>query len=221
MIEDEDEIGDTPCFAHKIVAGHVVDAQTARDVAVFRAAERQRLYGLRKKIKLEERDQASGMLAHHLDKIIGSKSNMNIAAYWPIRGEFDLRGWMEACHSQGATLSLPVVTQKAAPVEFHEWTPESEMKLGVWNIPVPISARPVVPDIVIVPLLGVDKDRFRLGNGGGYYDRTLAQMPGPLKIVGVGHESAMMKTIFPMPWDIPMDVVVLSDGTVFCDDCRK
>jgi 5,10-methenyltetrahydrofolate synthetase len=73
---------------------------------------------------------------------------------------------------------------------------------------------PVVPDVVIVPLLGVDDALFRLGNGGGYYDRTLVRLPGPRRVIGVGYGFSRMTTIYPMPWDVPMDVIVLDDGTI-------
>ncbi len=78
----------------------------------------------------------------------------------------------------------------------------------------PLGTVAVTPDIVISPLLGVDDALYRLGNGGGYYDRTLARLTGPRLVVGVGHGVARMATIFPMPWDVPMDVVLLGDGTV-------
>ena len=71
------------------------------------------------------------------------------------------------------------------------------------------------PDIVVAPLVGVDKALYRLGNGGGYYDRTLAALDPRPRVVGVGFAGCLMPTIFPMSWDVPMDTVLLSDGTCF------
>lgn len=88
------------------------------------------------------------------------------------------------------------------------------MERGIWNIPVPASGRRAHPDIVVSPLLGVDKACFRLGNGGGYYDRTLAALDPQPQVIGVGFPDCRMPTIFPMPWDIAMDVVVLADGSI-------
>ena len=70
----------------------------------------------------------------------------------------------------------------------------------------------VQPDTVIVPLLGVDAAGYRLGNGGGYYDMTLAARDPRPRIIGAGHDFCPLPTIFPQPWDIPMEVVLLGDG---------
>jgi 5,10-methenyltetrahydrofolate synthetase len=139
---------------------------------------------------------------------------MRIAVYWPIRGEPDLRGWMERAHAAGATALLPVVVKKSAPLIFRNWSPGCAMDRGAWNIPVPAEGRTITPDVVVSPLLGVDDACFRLGNGGGYYDRTLAEMDPLPRVIGVGFPDCRIPTIFPMPWDIPMQVVVLADGSV-------
>ena len=215
MDEDDIDTGSEVCFAHMLVDGHVVDPDTARDVARFRKGERARLYALRKAVGLDERCAMAARVAGLLDELIGDVSGKTIAVYWPIRGELDLRDWMAACHARGATVALPVVVGHDRPVEFHRWTPETVMRRGVWNIPVPQDGAAIVPGIVIVPLLGVDGNRYRLGNGGGYYDRTLAVMPEGTTAIGVGHAFSRMTTIFPLPWDMPMDTVVLGDGTVF------
>ncbi|WP_035522575.1 5-formyltetrahydrofolate cyclo-ligase, partial [Hoeflea sp. BAL378] len=152
--------------------------------------------------------------AQRLDEVLGEVSGRVIAAYWPIRGEINLRPWMTAASARGAHVCLPVVVEKNQPVEFHRWTPESAMAKGFWNIPVPAAADPLVPEVVIVPLLGVDDQGYRLGNGGGYYDRTLARLAGDVLAIGVGQPFARMRTIFPMPWDIPMDKVILGDGSL-------
>lgn len=85
---------------------------------------------------------------------------------------------------------------------------------GFWNILVPADSETARPDTVIVPLVGVDQDYYLLGKGGGYYDRTLAHMHPRPRLVGVGFSNCRMKTIFPMPWDIPMDTVILSNGII-------
>lgn len=213
--EDEDGCsGDPVCFAHMLVDGHIVDPQTWKDVSVFRKAERARLYAARQNVRLDDRKHMTAAISARLTEILGDVNGLTIALYWPIRGELNLRPWMVEASGLGARICLPVVIAKDQPVEFHHWTPDSAMKKGIWNIPVPADAVPVVPDVVIVPLLGVDANGYRLGNGGGYYDRTLARLPQDLLTVGVGHPFARMKTIFPMPWDIPMKKVVLGDGSV-------
>jgi 5,10-methenyltetrahydrofolate synthetase len=212
--DDFDDSGSEPCFAHMLVDGHVIDPQTWKDVSVFRKSRRQQLYQLRKELPLDERKAMAELISAQLDEMLGDVSGRTIAAYWPIRGELNLRDWMIAASERGAQICLPVVVEKNQPVEFHHWTPESRMTRGVWNIPVPADPVPLVPEVVVVPLLGVDEGGYRLGNGGGYYDRTLPRLSDDTLIIGVGQDFARMKTIFPMPWDIPMTKVVLGDGSV-------
>lgn len=217
MTDDDDENespGSPVCFAEMLVDGHVVDPQTWKDVSVFRKAERARLYAKRQALAVGERTAMAARISAQLTDILGALANRTIAVYWPIRGEINLRPWMVEASTRGARICLPVVIMKDQPVEFHHWRPGGAMAKGIWNIPVPADAVQVEPDVVIVPLLGVDEAGYRLGNGGGYYDRTLARLPENLLTIGVGQTFARMQTIFPMPWDIPMKKVVLGDGKV-------
>lgn len=211
MTED-DTPGDEPCFAHHLVGGHVVDAATWRDVARFRKAERARLYAARRALSQVEQSAQAARVMAALTKEIGPPEGRTIAGYWPIRGEMDLRPWLSEMAAHGARIALPVVVAKGAPVAFHRWQPGAAMTRGIWNIPVPADPVPVRPDTVIVPLLGVDAAGYRLGNGGGYYDMTLAALDPRPRIIGVGHGFCTLSTIFPQPWDIPMEVVLLGDG---------
>lgn len=116
---------------------------------------------------------------------------------------------MPSAHERGAQILLPVVVGKNQPLEFHEWTPGCQIARGVRNILVPESGTALVPDTVIMPLVGVDEACFRLGNGGGYYDRPLVAMQPRPRTIGIGLAGCRLKTIFPMPWDVPMDEVLL------------
>jgi 5-formyltetrahydrofolate cyclo-ligase len=95
---------------------------------------------------------------------------------------------------------------------FREWTPQTKMAAGVYDIPIPIESAEVVPNIALIPLAGFDDAGYRLGYGGGFFDRTLAVLaPRPLAI-GVGFELARVPTIYPQPHDIPLDYVVTELG---------
>jgi 5-formyltetrahydrofolate cyclo-ligase len=212
--EEDEPSGAPACFAHLLVGGHVVDQQTWKDVSTFRKFERKRLYDLRQRASAAERKAMSERVGAMLTGVLGEVPGRTIAVYWPIRGEINLRPWMVEASRHGARICLPVVVEKNQPVEFHLWTPGCAMSRGFWNIPVPAKPEPVVPDAVIVPLLGIDEHGYRLGNGGGYYDRTLARLPGDLLTIGVGQPFARIKTIFPMPWDIAMKKAVLGDGSI-------
>ncbi|MCE0507290.1 5-formyltetrahydrofolate cyclo-ligase [Roseivivax sp. GX 12232] len=211
-MDDENNGGEAPCFAHVLVGKHPVDPDTARDVARFRRAERSRLVATRA-LSSEERARSTRALIEGLNRVLSPEPGLTIAVYWPIRGEPDLRGWMEDAHQAGARILLPVVTERHAPLEFHAWHPGVRMTRGHWNIMVPADRDPAVPDVVIAPLVGIDTELYRLGNGGGYYDRTLAEFDLRPRIIGVGFAGCLVRTIFPMPWDIPMTEAVLSDGT--------
>ena len=131
----------------------------------------------------------------------------SVGFYWPMKGEFDPRVLVLRWREQGARAALPVVVQKAAPLEFREWWPDVPTAPGVFNLPVPQGTEVLAPDIVLVPPVGFDARGFRLGYGGGYFDRTLAALaPRPLAIA-VAREGSRMETIQPQAWDIPMDFV--------------
>jgi 5-formyltetrahydrofolate cyclo-ligase len=83
----------------------------------------------------------------------------------------------------------------------------------VWNIPVPERREVVVPKVVLAPLVGFDPLCYRLGYGGGYFDRTLAVLSPPPLAVGVGFSAQAIATIYPQPFDVPMDVIV-TDGEI-------
>jgi 5,10-methenyltetrahydrofolate synthetase len=196
-------------MSHQLVDGHVIDPDTVRDVTRFRKAARQELYAKRKSISLDARRTTAATIGQMLDQTIGDPKDKTIATYWPIRGELDLREWMSAMHARGATLALPVMPAKHQPLEFHHWTPQSEMQMGHFNIPIPTATAPLDPDIIVVPLLGVDAAQYRLGNGGGYYDRTLARRP-QARTIGIGADFCQIQTIYPQPWDIKLHTILLA-----------
>jgi len=189
-----------------------VDAEQARDVARWRAAERPRLLAERAALSVAARQAAAQAIAVQLDQFLADRfatlAGLTISAWWPIKAELDLRFWLAGLAARGAQAALPVVETRATPLIFRPWTPQTPMARGVWNIPVPAEGANVVPDITLAPVVGWDVAGYRLGYGGGYFDRTLAALaPRPLAI-GVGLEAAQVATIFPQPHDIAMAVIV-------------
>ena len=112
----------------------------------------------------------------------------------------------------GAQCALPVVVERNAPLAFHAWAPGEPLEKGFWNIPVPKNARAVQPDIILSPVVGFDPHCFRLGYGGGYFDRTLAVLTHEPVVLGVGYASASIPTIFPQPHDIALEAIVTEAG---------
>jgi 5-formyltetrahydrofolate cyclo-ligase len=135
-----------------------------------------------------------------------------VSFYWPFRGEPNLRPLMRRMVAAGKAVALPVVAQKRHPLEFRPWTPGCTMELGVWNIPIPDTRERVTPRLLLAPVVGFDPQRYRLGYGGGYFDRTLAALSGPRTVIGVGYDSQALATIHPLPHDIPMDRIVTQSG---------
>jgi 5,10-methenyltetrahydrofolate synthetase len=101
-----------------------------------------------------------------------------------------------------------VVIEKAHPLQFRHYRPGDRLEKGVWNIPIPADGAVVTPDIVIAPVVGVDPDRYRLGYGGGFFDRTLAALPRKPLAIGIGYQMQEIDTIYPQPHDVPMDIII-------------
>jgi 5-formyltetrahydrofolate cyclo-ligase len=177
-------------------------------VRELRKAWRAERLARRAALTFHDRQRYAESLTAHLLASLDMQRFGVLAFYWPIRGELDLRDFARRHVEGGGEVALPVVVEKGAPVEFWRWRPGGSLRRGFWNIPVPVDRDPVVPDALLIPLVGHDADGYRLGYGGGYYDRTLAALtPRPL-CIGVGYDESALETIRPQPHDVPMDWIV-------------
>ena len=174
----------------------------------WRRSERKRLLALRLALSPAVRRAASRAIAEQVYAVLGERPGITVGAYWPFQGEFDPRPLIDRLIAGGWRAALPAVVDRKGPLEYRRWRPGEPLVAGVWDIPVPEKREIAVPDAVLAPLVGFDRQCYRLGYGGGYFDRTLAALaPRPLAI-GVGFELSRIRTIYPQPFDIPMDVVV-------------
>jgi 5-formyltetrahydrofolate cyclo-ligase len=114
--------------------------------------------------------------------------------------------------ADGVACALPVVVGKGRPMIFRAWSLGTKMAARVWDIPVPAEGVPVSPDLLLVPFVGFDRRRYRLGYGGGFYDRTLAAADPRPRTIGIGFASCEVPTIHPQPHDIPLDTIVTECG---------
>ena len=178
----------------------------------WRKAERERQIAARLTVPAADRARMSEQIGAALEAAIGAPGGRMASICWPFRGEPDLRGWAERFIARGGRAALPVVVEKGRPLIFRAWTPGDRLERGVWNIPIPAQGEPVLPDIVIAPVVGFDRANFRLGYGGGFFDRTLAAFPSRPVVIGVGYSSAALDTIHPLPHDIAMDMIVTEAG---------
>lgn len=160
-----------------------------------------------------EHARLSGLLETRLEQAFAHRAAGVVAFCWPIRGEFDARPLAGRLLAKGWRAAIPTVIQPATPMVFRAWTPGAPMAADPFGIPIPAAdAACLVPDVVLLPLVAFAENGFRLGYGGGYFDRTLAAMvPRPLAW-GVGFELALTAGLRPEPHDIPLDAVISECG---------
>jgi len=185
-----------------------------QSIADWRRAERSRLLVARKQPDLATYLRWSQAIELQLVEEITALAPKLLGAYWPHRDEYDpmpLAAWHAG---RNGDVALPAVTARGKPLEYRRWTPDTPMAPGRFSfgIPEPVEGPAVVPDMLLVPLLGFDAFGYRLGYGGGYFDRTLASYPVRPKTIGVGFEIGRLPTIHPQPHDIPLDMIVTEAG---------
>jgi len=183
-------------------------------VVEWRKAERSRLLAARKEPSRETYIRWSEAIELRLVEQIGALAPKLLGAYWPHRDEYDpmpIAAWQAGCNGD---VALPAVTARGQPLEYRPWGPDVPMAPGRFSfgIPEPVAGPAVFPDVLLVPLLGFDAAGYRLGYGGGYFDRTLAAWPARPRTIGVGFEIGRMPTIHPQPHDIPLDMIVTEAG---------
>jgi 5-formyltetrahydrofolate cyclo-ligase len=179
-----------------------------KQVTAWRNERRKGLLNQRLSVDAGARRDLSREIVARVAGLIDAAAYPTLGFYWPIRGEIDVRELARMHRAAGGQTALPVIVTKHAPVEFWRWDPGMRTERGVFNIPVPHERHLLIPDVLVVPLLGFDRAHFRLGYGGGYYDRTLAAATRRPLAIGVASADAELHTIYPQPHDIPMDVIV-------------
>ena len=178
------------------------------ELRAWRRSERQRLLALRTAIPPAQRRQWGQAIEARLRTLLQEQPRSVLGVYWPFQAEFDPRPLIDWLIAQGSAVALPAVVDKKGPLEYRAWRPGEPLVDGVWNIPVPERRNVVIPQAVLAPLVGFDRQCYRLGYGGGYFDRTLAALSPRPRAIGVGFELSLIETIYPQSFDIPMDVVV-------------
>jgi len=198
-----------------IEAANSIEAAVPSDIKEWRRMERKRLLAMRRTHCAEARAHATTTLLANLASVCESLKGETLGLYWPIKGEIEICRWASRfAAARGMQTALPVVVTKNSPLEYWQWRMGEPLTRGFWNIPVPASRIPVNPTAVIIPLIGFHKN-YRLGYGGGYFDRTLAARdPKPIAI-GIGYELCRLPDFTPLPHDIPMDYIVTDRAVYF------
>ncbi|USE79916.1 5-formyltetrahydrofolate cyclo-ligase [Cupriavidus gilardii] len=179
------------------------------------AAERRALRAalLARRASLPQRARLDARIEAELAALLDWLPVRCLGFYWPIQQEFDARAlvarWLAA--AAGRDAALPAVSRPGVPLDFHRWTPDTPMREGRYGIPVPDGTAAVTPDALLIPCVGFSAEKFRLGYGGGFYDRTLAALPGKPVAIGIGYEDCRI-ALAPAAHDIPMDWMVTEAG---------
>lgn len=189
---------------------------------------RMRLRSLREAIPVAERQQASAQLCAELLRWFDARSASRhtfghtapeiVAGFWPLESEPDLRPVYEYLYTQGFTVALPVVVKKHSPLEFHAWRTSDTLKPGAFGVLEPVRREKLMPDVMLIPTLGFTDQGARLGYGGGYYDRTLANLNAAGKdflALGIAWNQARIEEEVghqPQAHDYALDAILTPSG---------
>lgn len=182
------------------------------DIKRRRRDQRDRLIAARLAVSAELHRRWSDAIAGLLVPLLAEIAGATIGLYAPFRAEFDPLPLAPTLIAAGRRIALPAIIDRASPLEYRLWQPGTALVPGMLDIPVPQERTIAHPQIVLVPVVGFDAANYRLGYGGGFFDRTLAALePRPVAI-GVGFELSRLATIEPQPHDIALDLVVTEAG---------
>ncbi len=191
-----------------------------KEITAWRKARRAELIARRTALTREQRAPLNERITGLLGDGCPIAPGMVVGFCWPFSAEFDARFAIRHWRERGAIAALPEVVAKGRPLRFRKWWPGVTMARGVYEIPVPSGSEVVVPDVALVPMNGFDENGYRLGYGGGYFDRTLAAYDQRMLAIGIGYEFARLKTIYPQAHDIAMDFVVTEAAVYASEDGR-
>ena len=200
---------------------------------------------IEERLNLPDRLQRADLLQRVMRIWLFGRTDEVIGAYWPIKGEFDplpaLYRWQEDAilnessqsesgsrlepRAQLATesiagrsprkIGLPVVDKVHKTLTFHAWYPGCPMEEDAYGIPKPKNTEVIVPTLLFVPCVGYGPGGYRLGYGGGFYDRTLATLQPRPVTVGLGYTNGWLPDLEPEAHDIPLDALLNDNGVVW------
>lgn len=182
-------------------------------------AERTRALARRADAYARHGAAAGARLAQHGLAFLGIAPGVVVSGFSAIRDEIDPKALLERLDGEGYRVALPVMQGKGRPLQFRAWSPGDEMGSGHWDIAEPLPDKPeVYPDVVLVPLLAFDAHGYRLGYGGGFYDRTLERLRArkPVVAVGIGYDELKIDAVPHLDYDERLDWVLTPSGPLRC-----
>lgn len=201
-----------------------IDGGAQRGQASQKAQWRARLVDER--LQLEDRLARNDALQRVMRVWLVDRPDVVIGAYWPIKGEFDplpaLFRWQEAGREADAVearlrrrIGLPVINKITKTLTFHAWYPGCPMEEDAYGIPKPKDTEILQPTLLFVPCVGYGPGGYRLGYGGGFYDRTLAALTPKPFTVGLGYTQGFLPDLEPESHDVPLDAILNDNGVVW------
>lgn len=159
---------------------------------------------------------AGAALALHLRERVHLPPGCAVSGYWPLPEEMDIRPALLELHANGHRIGLPVVAGRSKPLLFREWYPGMELVVGNFKVETPPQHAPeIVPEALLVPMLAFDDHGYRLGYGGGFYDRTLRllrdrarERSRAIMAIGVAYAAQQVAKVPRGPYDQPLDWIV-------------
>lgn len=152
-----------------------------------------------------------GRAAEHLAELLAPHVGKVLAGYMPMRTEIDP---LPAMAAHQGPVGVPVIMGKATPLQFREWTPDCALETGDFGALIPVSGAWLEPQVLIVPLVGFDARGYRLGYGGGFYDRTLERLRGmhPVVAIGFAFDAQELPQVPIDQYDARLDYIVTESG---------
>ena len=202
------------------------DADSSATPAVSGPKPAWRKQLIEKRQNLADRNLRNDLLQRVLRIWLIERPDAVIGAYWPIKGEFDplpaLFRWQEAGLEEDAKsaqrhrkIGLPVVNKVDKTLTFYTWYPGCPMEEDAYGIPKPKDTEIVEPSLIFVPCVGFGPGGYRLGYGGGFYDRSLASWQPKPFTVGLGYDFGWLPDMAPESHDVPLDAILSDTGTMW------
>ena len=190
-------------------------ARTARSLttaAADKTAWRTTLVRLRAVLPSGQSARASLLAARRLVASVDLADDPVVSAFWSLEGEIDTKPVLLALHALGVPTALPRMQGRGRPLRFHHWLPGDPLEAGPFQVRQPLAEAPIVePAIMLTPLLAFDRQGYRLGWGGGFYDRTIEErraVPPPLTVIGYAFACQEVEQVPVEPFDQRLDMVV-------------
>ena len=169
----------------------------------------------RRKAAHQAQHGAGEIVAAALKEVLQDEPSTVLAGYMPIRTEIDILPAMRWAHAAGWRVSVPEIMGQGKPLKFREWHPEAEMVEGPFGAQVPASGAWLEPQLLLCPLVAFDARGYRLGYGGGFYDRSIEELSAihPVRAIGIAYSAQEAPEPLPIePTDQPLEAVITEHG---------